>query len=226
MASPRGVDTGTDRRAPRWAVVLAAGSGRRFGGAKQYESLAGARVLDHAVRAARAHCEGVVLVVPPERVEVDEPAVDAVVAGGATRSASVRNGLSAVPDAARVIVVHDGARPLAPPEVWERVLAAVDAGADAAVPGIPVTDTLREVGGGTVDRVRFVAVQTPQAFRAEVLRRAHVHAPEGTDDASLVEAVGGTVVVVNGDPANLKVTTPHDLAAAGVLLGCAGRGTT
>jgi 2-C-methyl-D-erythritol 4-phosphate cytidylyltransferase len=197
-----------------WAIVVAAGTGRRFGGPKQYESLGGLRVLDHAVEVARAHCDGVVLVVPPERAGHPEPSADAVVAGADTRSGSVRQGLAAVPPDAERVVVHDGARPLAGHDVWRRVLDAVEAGADAAVPAVPVADTLREVGGGTVDRGRFVAVQTPQAFRARALRRAHEGDPEGTDDASLVEAAGGMVVVVDGDPKNLKVTTPHDLVVA------------
>jgi 2-C-methyl-D-erythritol 4-phosphate cytidylyltransferase len=103
------------------------------------------------------------------------------------------------------------------PEVWHRVRAAIEAGADAAVPAVPVADTLRELGGSTVDRSRLVAVQTPQAFRAASLRAAHDGEPEGTDDASLVEAAGGRVVVVDGDPANIKITTPVDLRLAELL---------
>jgi 2-C-methyl-D-erythritol 4-phosphate cytidylyltransferase len=125
--------------------------------------------------------------------------------------------LRAVPDDAATIVVHDAARPVPVPEVWARVLGAVAAGADAAVPAIPVADTLREVDGSTVDRSRFLAVQTPQAFRGAVLRAAHSGAPEGTDDASLVESAGGRVVVVEGDPVNIKITTPHDLRVAALL---------
>jgi 2-C-methyl-D-erythritol 4-phosphate cytidylyltransferase len=140
-----------------------------------------------------------------------------VAPGGATRSASVRAGLAAVPDDADVILVHDAARPVPVPEVWQRVRAAIAAGADAAVPAVPVSDTLRELGGGTVDRSRLVAVQTPQAFRAAALRVAHAGEPEGTDDASLVEATGGRVVVVDGDPANIKITSPVDLALAELL---------
>jgi 2-C-methyl-D-erythritol 4-phosphate cytidylyltransferase len=140
-----------------------------------------------------------------------------VVAGGDTRSASVRAGLHAVPDDATTIVVHDAARPVPVPEVWARVLAAVADGADAAVPAVPVADTLREVGGSTVDRSRFLAVQTPQAFRGAALRAAHEGARVGTDDASLVEATGGRVVVVEGDPVNIKITTPHDLRVAALL---------
>ena len=200
-----------------WAIVVAAGTGTRFGDRKQYQPLRGARVLDWALRDAVARCDGVVLVVPPDQVETPEPAATVVVAGGATRSASVRNGLHAVPEGADVIVVHDAARPVPMPEVWDRVLAAVAAGADAVVPAVPVTDTLREVGGASVDRGRFVAVQTPQAFRAAALRDAHAAGGDATDDASLVELTGGRVVLVDGDPANVKITTPTDLAIAELL---------
>jgi 2-C-methyl-D-erythritol 4-phosphate cytidylyltransferase len=200
-----------------WAIVVAAGTGARFGDRKQYQPLRGARVLDWALREAVAHCDGVVLVVPPDQVGTPEPAATTVVAGGETRSASVRRGLEAVPDGADVIVVHDAARPVPMPEVWDRVLSAVAAGADAAVPAIPVTDTLREVGGPAIDRGRFVAVQTPQAFRADALRAAHAPGGDATDDASLVEAAGGRVVLVDGDPANVKITTPTDLAVAELL---------
>jgi 2-C-methyl-D-erythritol 4-phosphate cytidylyltransferase len=103
------------------------------------------------------------------------------------------------------------------PEVWDRVLAAVAAGADAAIPAVPVTDTLREVGGSAVDRGRFVAVQTPQAFRAVALRAAHADGGDATDDATLVERSGGRVVLVDGDPVNVKITTPNDLAVAELL---------
>jgi len=205
-----------------WAVVVAAGAGQRMADGdptpKQYRPLGDRRVLDWSVAAARRACDGVVLVVPPDRVGA-EPGVDAVVAGAATRSASVRAGLAAVPAAAEVIVVHDAARPVPLPEVWARVLGAVAGGADGAVPVVAVTDTLRARSGGTVDRAGIVAVQTPQAFRASALRAAHTGEPEGTDDASLVEAAGGRVVVVDGDPANLKLTTVVDLAVAAALLG-------
>jgi 2-C-methyl-D-erythritol 4-phosphate cytidylyltransferase len=199
-----------------WSIVVAGGTGARFGERKQYLALGEARVLDWSLRAA-ARVDGVVLVVPADVVGAPEPGADVVVAGGATRSASVRAGLAAVPADASVIVVHDAARPVPVPAVWDRVLAAVAAGADAAVPAIPVRDTLRELGGGTVDRSRFVAVQTPQAFRADALRAAHRGDPEGTDDASLVEAGGGRVVIVDGDPTNIKITTPVDLALAELL---------
>lgn len=199
-----------------WAIVVAAGGGSRFGGRKQYQPLGEARVLDWAVRAAAERCDGVVLVVPADVAATPEPLATAVVAGGSTRSASVRAGLAATPQAADTIVVHDAARPVPAPLVWDRVLAAVAAGADAAIPVVPVQDTLREIDGGSVDRDRFVAVQTPQAFRAASLRAAHAGQPEGTDDASLVEAMGGRVETVEGDPANLKITSAADLAVAGL----------
>jgi 2-C-methyl-D-erythritol 4-phosphate cytidylyltransferase len=202
-----------------WGVVVAAGSGTRYGGAKQYELLGGRRLVDHAVASLRAACDGVVLVVPPDDVaaaqRADEPA-DVVVAGGAVRSASVRNGLGAVPAEAAIVVVHDAARPLAPASLFSAVIDAVRAGADAAVPGLPVTDTIKQVDGdrvvATLARERLVLVQTPQAFDAGALRAAHAGGAEATDDAALVEAAGGRVVVVPGDPANTKITRRADLA--------------
>lgn len=197
-----------------WAIVVAGGSGTRFGARKQYLRLGGRRVLDWALDAAAAHSDGVVLVVPADVADEPEAKADVVVAGGATRSASVRAGLAAVPDEAAVIVVHDAARPVPVPHVWRAVLEAVAAGADAAVPGVPVTDTLRSIHGGVVDRSSLVAVQTPQAFRAAALRAAHADGGDATDDASLVEARGGNVVLVDGDPRNVKITTPADLSVA------------
>jgi 2-C-methyl-D-erythritol 4-phosphate cytidylyltransferase len=208
---------GNVRRVPVWTIVVAGGTGARFGDRKQYRPLGGERVLDWAIRSARAGTDGVVLVVPADAQDTPEPGADLVVAGGATRSGSVRAGLAAVPAEAEVVVVHDAARPVPCPQVWARVLAAVATGADAAVPAVPVTDTLRVVGGATVDRGRYIAVQTPQAFRAAALRAAHAGEPEGTDDASLVEARGGRVVVVDGDSTNIKVTTPTDLVLAELL---------
>jgi 2-C-methyl-D-erythritol 4-phosphate cytidylyltransferase len=148
------------------------------------------------------------------------------VPGGATRADSVRCGLAAVPADAAVIVVHDAARPLASPELFGAVIAAVtDGGADGAVPGVPVSDTIKAVDEsgrvtGTLDRAALVAVQTPQAFGAAALRRAHAGGVTAgaTDDAMLVEATGGTVLVVPGETGNLKITDPGDLGAAERLL--------
>jgi 2-C-methyl-D-erythritol 4-phosphate cytidylyltransferase len=201
--------------------VVAAGLGERFGSPKQFLVAGGARLVDHAVAAAGATCDEVVVVLPPDQAW-DGAAVSASVPGGTTRSASVRAGLGALDPAAEIVVVHDAARPLATTALFELVIDAVRAGADGAVPAVPVADTLKRVEGDrivtTVDRAGLVAVQTPQAFRAEGLRAAHALDPDATDDAALVEAAGGTVVVVAGDARNVKVTTVADLAVVESLL--------
>jgi 2-C-methyl-D-erythritol 4-phosphate cytidylyltransferase len=176
------------------------------------------RVLDWSLLTAAEMTAGVVVVVPPELTRRPEPLADMTVAGGQTRSASVRAGLAAVPDAATHVLVHDAARPVPVTEVWQRVLAALADGAEAVVPVVPVTDTLREREGGTVDRSRLVAVQTPQGFRVDVLRRAHAHETDATDDASLAEACGAKVSTVDGDARNLKITEPWHLAIAELLI--------
>ena len=208
-----------------WSIVVAGGSGRRFGQMKQFSLLGGRPVLEWAVAACRPCSAGVVLVVPAAPGGLDPHGADAVVTGGATRAESVRCGLTAVPAEADVIVVHDAARPLASPALFDAVIDGVDSGgADGAVPGIPPSDTIKAVDESgrvtsTLDRATLVAVQTPQAFRAAVLRRAHEHTPSSaTDDAMLVEALGGTVQVVPGEPGNLKITGPGDLEAAERLL--------
>jgi 2-C-methyl-D-erythritol 4-phosphate cytidylyltransferase len=205
-----------------WAIVVAGGGGSRFGRPKQYAMLGGRPVVEWALDGARAACHGVVLVVPPGDVAAfSDSRADAVVGGGATRSDSVRAGLAAVPALAEVIVIHDAARPLARPGLWSAVLDAVAAGADAAIPAVPVVDTIKRVAGDlvveTMDRGELVAVQTPQAFRAGALRLAHAEGGEATDDAALVEAQGGRVVWVAGDPHNLKITDPVDIDVAEVL---------
>jgi len=204
-----------------WAIVVAGGGGTRFGGAKQFAPLGATTVVDHSVVTARAACDGVVVVVPAQS-EWAPPDGVRTTPGGATRSASVRAGLSCVPDDVDVVVVHDAARPLASVAVYARVIAAVRDGADAAVPARPVPDTVKRVRDGvvveTVARIDLVAVQTPQAFRRDVLVRAHVGSGDDTDDAALVEAGGGKVVVVEGDARNFKVTVPADLEMARALL--------
>jgi len=198
---------------PVWTIVVAGGSGSRYGAAKQYERLAGRRVLDWSVAAARGASDGVVVVVPAADVGQVVDGADVVVAGGPTRAASVRCGLAAVPDDAAVVLVHDAARPAASPALFRAVVEAVRAGAEAVVPGVPVADTLRLLAGGIVDRDSVVAVQTPQGFLATALRAAHAGGGEATDDAGLVEAAGGTVEVVPGEPTNRKLTDPADRAA-------------
>ena len=201
-----------------WAIVVAAGTGSRFGGAKQFEQLEGERVVDRAVAACSAEADGVIVVVPAERTDDGALlAVGNVVAGEATRSGSVRAGLAAVPADADIVVVHDAARPYATPALFEAVVAAVRAGADGAVPGLPVSDTVKRVRDGvvvdTLDRSELVAVQTPQAFAAAALRGAHAGGGDATDDAALVEAAGGRVTVVAGEAANVKITHRSDLRA-------------
>ena len=141
-----------------------------------------------------------------------------VTAGGATRSESVRAGIAATPADADVIIVHDAARPLATGAIFAAVTAAVAAGHDGAVPVVAVADTIRHTRDGPLDRSRLRAVQTPQAFRADLLRRAHATGGEATDDATLVEAAGGKVQLTDGEPDNLKITTPGDLHVAEALL--------
>jgi 2-C-methyl-D-erythritol 4-phosphate cytidylyltransferase len=207
-----------------WSIVLAAGRGRRYDPVelKQYARIGPQRVIDLSLAGASQVSDGVVLVVGADFVDDGEPLADIIVAGGAERSDSVRRGLEAVPDDCDIVVVHDGARPLASSALFEAVIEAILAGADAAVPGIAVTDTIKRVEDGrvvgTLDRDDLVAVQTPQAFRADMLRLAHEGDPQATDDAALVEDVGGIVVIVPGDPGNLKITTPRDLSLAATHL--------
>lgn len=196
-----------------WTVVVAGGGGTRFGAAKQYEHLAGRRVLEWSVGTAAATSDGVVVVVPRADVDRAVPDADVVVGGGDSRAASVRRGLTAVPDDAAVVLVHDAARPAASTALFERVIAAVRAGAAGVVPAIAVTDSLRTRDGAAVDREHLVAVQTPQGFPAEVLRAAHAGGGEASDDATLVERAGGTIVVVDGEVTNTKLTHPHDRVA-------------
>ena len=194
-----------------WTIVVAAGSGTRFGGPKQFEMLGDRRVMDWAVAVSRESSDGVVVVLPPEVAEKEGGT-----AGGSTRSESVRRGLAAVPKNATIICVHDAARPFANEDDFARVIEAIADGADGAVPAIPVADTIKVVDDTgqvirTPARGSLRAVQTPQAFRAEMLRRAHASLDESTDDAALVEAEGGKVVVVDGDVLNRKITTRDDL---------------
>ena len=194
-----------------WTIVVAAGSGTRFGSPKQFALINERRIVDWAVETARIASDGVVVVLP-----ADQAQREGGVAGGATRSASVRCGLAAVPKDATIICVHDAARPFASEYLFDEVIDSVCTGADGAVPGLPVVDTIKYIDAAKVikstpDRNQLVAVQTPQAFRANVLRQAHSNNPEGTDDSTLVETQGGKVVVVMGDPLNRKITTPEDL---------------
>jgi 2-C-methyl-D-erythritol 4-phosphate cytidylyltransferase len=209
-----------------WAILVAAGRGERLGDErpKAFARLGERILLAESLERldASGWIDAIVVVAPPDWEEAvivlaEELAagkVAASVTGGATRTESVRAGLAEVPDEADVILVHDAARPLVTDAVVERLIVALGEGFDGAVPGLPVADTIKRVRDGVVvetpDRSELVAVQTPQAFVAPVLRAAVLG--EGTDCASLVEARGGRVRVVEGDPKLLKITTPADLA--------------
>jgi len=219
------------------AVVPAAGRGERLGPGdpKALREVAGAPLLVHALHALDAGAPAVAGVVPapPDHLglvvaELRAAALASrwhVVPGGATRQESVAHGLLALPADAEVVLVHDAARACVPPDLVRRVVTAVEAGADAVVPVVPVADTLKRVDtdgvvDGTVDRSRLRQAQTPQGFRRAALEAAYAAADgwPATDDAGLVEHVGGRVVVVDGDPRAFKVTGPLDLLLAERLL--------
>jgi 2-C-methyl-D-erythritol 4-phosphate cytidylyltransferase len=206
------------------ALLVAAGSGERLGASrpKAFVMLAGRPMVEWSVLALRAAgLEEIVVALPAGEAA---PVGCVGVPGGGTRSSSVRAALTAAGEGD--VVVHDAARPLVSPGLFSAALSALE-GADAAVAAAPMTDTVKEAGPdhrvvGTLDRTRLWAIQTPQAFRREVLERAldvgdDVLA-QATDDAWLVERAGGSVVVVPSTPGNLKVTTPHDLQVAELLL--------
>ena len=222
-----------------WAVLVAAGRGERLGEdrPKAFARLGELPLLAEPLRRldGSAPIDGIVVVAP---ADWEEPAillaeqlgaskVSACVTGGASRAESVRIGLDEVPADAAVVLVHDAARPVVPADVVERLLAALGDGFDGAVPGLPLSDTVKRTAGGvvveTLARDELVAVQTPQAFVASVLRAAFAASSNlllATDCASLVEAAGGRVKVVPGDERLLKVTTRADLARVeGFLLG-------
>lgn len=218
-----------------WAVLVAAGSGERFGGKrpKAFANLAGRPLVAESLERldASAWIEAIVVVAAADweeptillAEELGAGSLRAVVTGGATRTDSVRAGLAEVPGDTAVVLVHDAARPLVSDDVVERVVTALGEGWDAAVPALPLVDTVKraedEAVAETVDRSGLHAVQTPQAFVAGALRRALAGAGEATDCAGLVEATGGRVRLVEGDRRLLKVTTPADLAFVETLLG-------
>jgi 2-C-methyl-D-erythritol 4-phosphate cytidylyltransferase len=219
-----------------WAVLVAAGRGERFGGdrPKAFAKLRGRVMLAESLeRLERSDWIEAIVVVAP--VEWEEPSillaeelsagkVSSCVPGGATRADSVRAGVAEVPDDVPVILVHDAARPLLPEAVIERVITALGDGWDGAVPALPVADTIKRAGENgavleTLDRSGLVAVQTPQAFASAALRNALGGDLAGvTDCAGLVEAAGGRVRIVEGDPRLLKVTMLADLALVETLL--------
>ncbi len=210
-----------------WAVLVAAGRGERLGEdrPKAFVRLGGLPLLAEPLRRLEESewIDEIVVVAPAEweesaillAEELGASKVSSCVTGGETRTDSVRAGVAEVPEDASVILVHDAARPLLPDEVIGRVLGALAEGYDGAIPGLLVVDTVKRVREGvvaeTVSRDELVTVQTPQAFVAPVLRAALAAGGDGSDCASLVEANGGRVKVVEGDERLLKVTTRADL---------------
>ncbi|WP_330439173.1 2-C-methyl-D-erythritol 4-phosphate cytidylyltransferase [Micromonospora sp. NBC_00821] len=218
-------------------LVPAAGAGVRLGPGrpKALRLLAGEPLLVHAVRrlAAAPSVHTIVVAAPAAEVqavrELLAPVAPVIVVpGGAERQASVAAALAAVPAGPTIVLVHDAARALTPPELVESVAAAVRGGRDAVIPVLPVVDTIKEVDAdevvlGTVDRSALRAVQTPQGFRRAVLSAAHAAAGDSlTDDAGLVEKQGVAVSCVPGSEYALKITRPFDLALAEHLLAAAG----
>ncbi len=214
-----------------WAILVAAGKGDRLGAdlPKAFVPFRGRPLLAASLERLELSpwVDAIVVVAPPEW---EEPAilvaeelgagkVSACVTGGESRAQSVRIGVEEIPDEVDVILVHDAARPLLTDAVIERVLAPLSEGWDGAVPGLPLADTVKRVDREgtvleTVDRSGLVAVQTPQAFLGPMLRRAlRAGRDDASDCAGLVEAAGGRVRVVTGDPGLLKVTTTEDLEA-------------
>lgn len=207
-----------------WTIVVAGGSGQRFGAHKQFLALGPKQMVAWAVDTALQVSAGVVVVVPEVSDFASSDVRVHVVQGGASRTHSVRNGLAVVPTSAQVVCVHDAARPFASVELFQAVVQELSPTVQATVPALAVVDTVKVVDESTNEvlstllRSTLRAVQTPQAFHAAILREAHLAAElenrEGTDDASLVEAIGGYVVVVPGNVMNRKITTPEDFAWA------------
>ncbi len=198
--------------------MYAAGSGRRFGGYKQFERIDGVRLVDRCVDALRPLCDGIVVVLP-EGVPWDGPAVERVVVGGATNPESVRAGVAAVPSSAAVVVCHSPSHPLASTALVRRTLAkVVDEGFDGAAPGAPIHDTLKQVAGdvvvASVPKHGVVVCQMPLVLRAATVRAALADDVDGTDVLSIAERSGARIGLVPGDALNLHVTTPLELEMA------------
>jgi 2-C-methyl-D-erythritol 4-phosphate cytidylyltransferase/2-C-methyl-D-erythritol 2,4-cyclodiphosphate synthase len=226
------------------ALIVAAGRGERTGGEipKQYMSLLGRPVLRWSVEAmARAGVEQIVVVIAPEHADLCRDATSGgpavrIVNGGATRTESVRAGLAIVEDA-KIVLVHDAARPGLTPQVVNALVEAINGGAAGAAPALAIADSLRRADArgnvvGEIDRDGLMRVQTPQAFRAEALRAAYAALPDGaalSDDLAVVRANGGACLLVRGDARLMKITYPEDLALmerilSGERVTCVGTG--
>jgi 2-C-methyl-D-erythritol 4-phosphate cytidylyltransferase len=217
-----------------WAVIVAAGRGERLGldRPKAFANLLDRPLLAESLERLENSdwVESIVVAAPPDweeptillAEELGCGKVVEAVTGGETRSASVRASLAEVPDDATAILVHDAARPLIPEDVIERLITALGEGWDGAVPVLPLPDTVKRLDGDrvaeTVDREGLALVQTPQAFVSTALRDAVAGDDDATDCSTLVEARGGRIKAVPGDPRLIKVTEPADLEAVERLL--------
>ncbi|MDF2823668.1 MAG: 2-C-methyl-D-erythritol 4-phosphate cytidylyltransferase [Mycobacterium sp.] len=214
------------------AIVPAAGSGERLaaGIPKAFVHLGGLTLIERAIAGLRESgvVDAVVVAAPPARTDeaaliLGDPEFEViVVGGGADRTESVRAALDAAGDA-DFVLVHDAARPLTPPSLIVRVVQALHGGHTAVVPAVPLADTIKAVDAngvvlGTPERAGLRAVQTPQGFSTAVLKRAYGRTGIFTDDASMVESIGGQVQTVAGDPLAFKITNPMDLVLAEALL--------
>lgn len=198
------------------AIVLGAGAGARMGAPKQFLELTpGVRIIDRVVATCRAATEWVGLVLPPG-VEWDGGDVDRLIEGGTTRSESVAAGVAALPPSAEIVVVHSASHPLASVDLMHRVIAVVEAGADGCVPILAAADTIkhRDDDGTltTVGRDGLGAAQAPMAYDRTMLDRALAALDTAVDESVAVEAAGGRVIAVDGEPANLHVTDRASLA--------------
>ena len=209
------------------AIIAAAGSGERFGAGipKALIQLADKTLLEHAISSLAPVVDEIIITAPAGfEKQISELVGDGiiVVTGGATRSASVRNGLAAV--TTEFVLVHDAARALASSDLASRVIAELESGQVAVVPAIAVVDTIKTTDAqgfvtSTPDRKSLVSIQTPQGFKTTALQDAHKSNSEATDDAALIEANGGKVKVITGENRALKITTPQDLNTALAFLG-------
>ncbi len=219
-----------------WVIILAGGSGTRFGKQKQFEEIAEIPIYIWAFKTAQEiTTENIILVAPKEAIGEIVPnertrqkllkkgvMSEQMVEGGNTRSASVRAGIEKLKEMGAndtdIVLVHDAARPLATKEIYLDVIQEIRDGADAATPAIPITDTINTTDGEIVDRKKLLALQTPQGFRFDILKEIHENGEEATDDISLCLKHNKKVSYTTGDVKNLKITEPIDLKIAKFLL--------
>jgi 2-C-methyl-D-erythritol 4-phosphate cytidylyltransferase/2-C-methyl-D-erythritol 2,4-cyclodiphosphate synthase len=211
------------------AIIAAAGSGERFGATlpKALITLGNRTLIEHAVAALAPIASEIVICAPAGYEKQIQELVGSditVVVGGTTRSDSVRAGISALSGNAKYVLVHDAARALATTELAERVLASLEKGEAAVIPGLELIDTVKSVDASghvtaTPERASLRRVQTPQGFDLELLKKAHSSGADATDDGALVEALGHKVLIIKGEEHALKITTPSDLATALSMLG-------